>query len=719
MTAILSPALIFQGVGFAGLPLPGGKLFSYIAGTSTPQATYTDSTQSTPNANPVILNANGQAAVWLDPTKTYKFILQDAFGNQIYSTDQVQGSLTAAVLTQQFLGAILNPQTPAELAASVTPLNYDYLPGVIERYLLGVNIPYSTSMTAAFQAAVNQARVGGGADVIVGTTGGILLDGGIDMTTPSGVSATRYAVTVRGVRNLQAVTNNSPYYGTILLKHTATAAFDNTGAVGVNFENLSIGTDTSTYPKICFLVARNADASSAPDVRFRNVEVLGNFKISVLYNYGIEDDEYYGCHFWNFASDLGSRAMVFTGTNYLYGVTSTFTTILGSGANHNISTQDHKFFGGTYQNNRGSPNLSTVAITGIAGQFSCAAASLVVGQPVAITGTFGGGGSITGYQNPTVYYISATNGSTTFTLQTAAGAAIVTTAGTPTGLTYAAQTSDAIYLESIFNFRMYAPWMLASLTGVNPGRSIIYIDTKNSPSSNITIDAPMIENQAPNQQNFMIFIGNEGTALSVANTNYNVRGGGTSANIACIYNSAASALSNVFWWQNSIQGTPFGLINDGTIGNLFSDVSLQQNGGGAGNLTRTIPLLSGPIGIQSPGDAYFQLNDPNAAANSKIYNFRNTGGTFSLVLATDANANTTTVLQVTRTGTTLNQMSIQCPLGVNGNNGPAQSSGWGSPVGGAVINNYNITDAGGANSNTNKAVAQIIAVLKAVGFLAS
>jgi hypothetical protein len=44
-----------------------------------------------------------------------------------------------------------------------------------------------------------------------------------------------------------------------------------------------------------------------------------------------------------------------------------------------------------------------------------------------------------------------------------------------------------------------------------------------------------------------------------------------------------------------------------------------------------------------------------------------------------------------------------------------QSTGWGTPIGGAVIPSYNITDAGGASSNTNKAVAQIIAVMKAYG----
>ena len=85
-----------------------------------------------------------------------------------------------------------------------------------------------------------------------------------------------------------------------------------------------------------------------------------------------------------------------------------------------------------------------VAITGTAGQFSCTAGkNLTVGMQLTIAGTFGGTGSITGYANPTTYQVSATNGSTTFTLQTLAGGAIVTTAGTPTGLTYTCNLSAA------------------------------------------------------------------------------------------------------------------------------------------------------------------------------------------------------------------------------------------------------------------------------------
>ena len=88
--------------------------------------------------------------------------------------------------------------------------------------------------------------------------------------------------------------------------------------------------------------------------------------------------------------------------------------------------------------------LTGVTITGTAGQFACTASGVTftVNQQLTISGTFGGTGSISGYTNPTTYFIIATNGSTTFTLSAAyGGPAITTTAGTPTGLTYTAAPS--------------------------------------------------------------------------------------------------------------------------------------------------------------------------------------------------------------------------------------------------------------------------------------
>lgn len=87
--------------------------------------------------------------------------------------------------------------------------------------------------------------------------------------------------------------------------------------------------------------------------------------------------------------------------------------------------------------------LSSVGI-GASGTFTCAATTIRFGQKVTITGTNTGTGSITGYVSGTVYYVIATNGSTTFTLSaTWNGTAIASTAGTPIGLTFSLDGTTA------------------------------------------------------------------------------------------------------------------------------------------------------------------------------------------------------------------------------------------------------------------------------------
>lgn len=72
-----------------GNPLVGGKLYTYAAGTSTPLATYTDSTGATPNANPIILDSRGEAVAWL-ALSPYKWVLKDALDNLIWTVDNIE-----------------------------------------------------------------------------------------------------------------------------------------------------------------------------------------------------------------------------------------------------------------------------------------------------------------------------------------------------------------------------------------------------------------------------------------------------------------------------------------------------------------------------------------------------------------------------------------------------------------------------------------------------
>ncbi len=94
MAVNLAPVLKQRFDDSNGEPLAGGKVWTYQAGTTTHQASYTDSTGVTPNANPVILDSRGEANIWLDVTLSYKFEVLDSNDVLQYTTDGVIGVLT-------------------------------------------------------------------------------------------------------------------------------------------------------------------------------------------------------------------------------------------------------------------------------------------------------------------------------------------------------------------------------------------------------------------------------------------------------------------------------------------------------------------------------------------------------------------------------------------------------------------------------------------------
>jgi hypothetical protein len=77
-----------------GVPLAGGKIYTYAAGTTTPLATYTTRNANVAHSNPIVLDSAGRVPtgeVWLVPTQLYKFVLQDSSGNLIGTYDNLPG----------------------------------------------------------------------------------------------------------------------------------------------------------------------------------------------------------------------------------------------------------------------------------------------------------------------------------------------------------------------------------------------------------------------------------------------------------------------------------------------------------------------------------------------------------------------------------------------------------------------------------------------------
>jgi hypothetical protein len=89
--------------------------------------------------------------------------------------------------------------------------------------------------------------------------------------------------------------------------------------------------------------------------------------------------------------------------------------------------------------------LASVAVANTAGWFTANASSFTTGQLINVSGALTGNATITGYVNPTTYYVVDTNGTTAFQLAASEGAAnIVTAAGNTRGLTFSEAVSTTV-----------------------------------------------------------------------------------------------------------------------------------------------------------------------------------------------------------------------------------------------------------------------------------
>ncbi|WP_296555037.1 hypothetical protein [Pigmentiphaga sp.] len=86
---------LFQAFDASGAPLAGGKLHTYKTGTLVSATTYQDQSGTLPNPNPVILDARGEARIYLQPNQAYSFTLKDSADVLVWSLDGVAGSTSS------------------------------------------------------------------------------------------------------------------------------------------------------------------------------------------------------------------------------------------------------------------------------------------------------------------------------------------------------------------------------------------------------------------------------------------------------------------------------------------------------------------------------------------------------------------------------------------------------------------------------------------------
>ncbi len=173
---------IFSVTGSNSAIVPGATLSFYVTGTSTPLATYTDSGLGTPNANPVVADANARfPAIWMQES-LYKVILKHSDGTTLSTLPDVRNPAT---------GALAGVSALASDLTSTASGKGDILIGHIQSGTGAVAETVQTSLRrfvyaeqySSVQAALNSVGATGG-DVLLHKTSRLSVG---NLTIPAGV----------------------------------------------------------------------------------------------------------------------------------------------------------------------------------------------------------------------------------------------------------------------------------------------------------------------------------------------------------------------------------------------------------------------------------------------------------------------------------------------------------------------------------------------------
>ena len=219
-----------------GVPLAGGLIYTYTAGTTTPAATYTSSTGLTAHANPIVLDAAGRiptGEIWLTTGVDYKFLVKTSANVQLGSYDNIPSINDFTVINAEF----------AELANTSNVALGDAMVGFRQSNSTG-NLPGAIGRTVhqKFQETISVKDFGAIGDGTTNNTTAIqaAIDScvlsGASLYFPAGEYLVNAALNITGPITLFG----DGYFSKIKLNSITSDLFYVTGT-GVNIQMLSMG----------------------------------------------------------------------------------------------------------------------------------------------------------------------------------------------------------------------------------------------------------------------------------------------------------------------------------------------------------------------------------------------------------------------------------------------------------------------------------------------
>jgi hypothetical protein len=217
MSVFLSP-LAGAGAQFfdnTGNPLSGGKIFTYAAGTTTPQATYTSVSGATANTNPIVLNSAGRTTseIWLSEAVTYKFVLTTSANVQIGTYDDISGVNDLTVAGVSWTEVTGTPTTLAgygitdALSAATAATTYAPIasPTFTGTALIPDNAPSNTNYPVGYRDAPQNSQTGNYTLIASDASKTIVMNGSsLTLTIPANASVPYPTGTVIVIINVNA-----------------------------------------------------------------------------------------------------------------------------------------------------------------------------------------------------------------------------------------------------------------------------------------------------------------------------------------------------------------------------------------------------------------------------------------------------------------------------------------------------------------------------------